>query len=279
MPNSLNDKLVSILDHFSLRARVFQAGPLCHSAHFDASDGLGYIHLLRDGALKVDTPGQPDLLLTEPSLILFMNPANHRLRPQTRHTDLVCASFDFGNGLKNPLAQALPTAVTLRLAQTPSLATTLQLLFTEAQSTLSGQQSVLDRLIEVIIIQLLRALVDQHHFKIGLLAGLAEPGLARAITAIHTEPAKPWTLQNLAEAAGMSRARFASRFREIVGTTPGHYLSEWRIGVAQTLLRRGKPIELVADAVGYANASALSRAFTAQVGASPAKWKKLHSAT
>jgi AraC-like DNA-binding protein len=70
----------------------------------------------------------------------------------------------------------------------------------------------------------------------------------------------------------MSRARFAVRFKNIVGKTPGQYLAEWRLGLAQSLLRRGKPIKLIADEVGYSSASALSRAFTALRGVSPSQW-------
>lgn len=84
---------------------------------------------------------------------------------------------------------------------------------------------------------------------------------ARAINAMHAEPSRAWSLGQLASTAAMSRARFAAKFRETVGTTPMAYLTEWRVGVAQSLLRRGKPVQAVADQVGYANASALSRAF------------------
>ena len=277
MQTHQDDKLISILKYFSLKARVFQNGPLCHTASFDANLGLGYIHVLQSGDLSIETPGHPVTLLEEPSLFFYMNPTSHRLKPVDDQVEMVCASFDFGTGLNNPLAIALPDMQIVKLAQTPSLNSTLQLLFNEAQTHRAGQQAMLDRLMEVVIIQLLRELIDKQHLKTGLLAGLAEPRLAKAITAIHDQPGHPWTLHNLAEVAGMSRARFASRFHEVVGTTAGNYLSAWRIGVAQSLLRRGKSMPLIADAVGYANASALSRAFSAQVGVSPAKWKKLNS--
>ncbi len=272
-----DDKLVSILGYFSLKARVFQAGPLCHTASFDDGDGLGFIHVLKKGHLQVESTGQATTRLEEPCLFFFLNPTSHLLKPLDDQTEMVCASFDFGTGLKNPLALAMPGMQLLKLAQLPSLDSSLQLLFTEAMKKHSGQQALLDRLIEVVLIQLLRELIDQNHLKIGLLAGLADPRLSKAITVIHDQPAEAWTLYNLAEVAGMSRARFATHFRETVGMTPGHYLSEWRIGIAQALLKNGKPIPFIADAVGYANASALSRAFSAQVGASPAKWKKLNS--
>lgn len=275
----MHDKLTGILEYFSLRARVFQAGPLCHSAHYDEGDGLGYIHVLRTGTLKISTPGKPVIELNQPSLFFAINPTTHHLRPSTTGTDLVCASFDFGLGLINPLMQALPEIMILKLEETPSLNASLGLLFSEAKEDCSGQQPLLDRLIEVVIIQLLREFIDHNHLHTGLLAGLAEPRLAKAITAIHSEPAYSWTLNELADVAGMSRTRFASQFRETVGTTPGHYLSNWRIGVAQSLLRRGKSLQLIADAVGYANASALSRAFTSHVGTAPAIWRKQYTST
>jgi AraC-like DNA-binding protein len=275
----VDDKLTGILEYFSLSARVFQAGLLCHSSGFDEGDGLGYIHVLRAGTLRIKMPGKTEINLDEPSLFFSINPTTHHLHPATAGSDLVCASFDFGLGLKSPLAQALPEIMILKLKEMPSLHAALQLLFSEAQDNCSGQQSLLDRLIEVVIIQLLRELIDQKHLQTGLLAGLAEPRLAKAITAIHKEPAKLWTLNELADVAGMSRARFATRFRETVGTTPGHYLTNWRIGVAQSLLRRGKSLQLIADAVGYANASALSRAFTAHIGTSPAVWRKKYIST
>lgn len=273
----MDDKLTGILKYFSLRARVFQAGLLCHSASYDAGDGLGYIHVLRAGTLKVSSPGKAPIQLTEPSLIFYMAPSStHHLQPAAANTELVCASFDFGLGLKNPLAQALPDAVVLKLDEAPSLNASLQLLFTEAHDEHSGHQSLLDRLIEVVIIQLLRELIDKNHLQVGLLAGLAEPRLAKAILAMHAEPARTWTLEELSSIAGMSRASFSTTFRKLVGMPPGHYLNEWRIGVAQTLLRRGKSLQFVANAIGYTNASALSRAFTAVVGLSPSKWKKQH---
>lgn len=267
------DRLYWLLKHFELRARVFQAGPLCNSARYDAGGGLGYIHVLKKGTLKVKTTGQPTLHLDEPSLFFYMNPTTHQLIPQG-DIKLVCASFDFGASLNNPLVKALPDVIALKLADVPSLDTALELLFFESSEQHSGRQAVLDRLIEVILVQLLRDLMNENRLDIGLLAGLADPGLARAINAMHAEPQHPWTLESLAQTANMSRARFANRFRETVGVTPGSYLTEWRISIAQSMLRGGKPVQLIANSIGYASASALSRAFSAHVGASPSDWYK-----
>jgi AraC-like DNA-binding protein len=268
----MDDRLAELLKCFELRARVFQAGPLCQSARYDAGDGLGHIHVLHSGVLQVESSNHPSLLIDEPSLFFYMNPTSHRLVPKHTQVDMVCASIEFGAGLHNPLARALPDVVLIRLRDLPSLGMTLQLLFTEAGEQHCGRQTVLDRLIEVVVIQVLRDLMDEQRLQVGLLAGLADPRLAKAINAMHAEPARSWSLETLAAAAGMSRARFAARFREVVGMTPGSYLGEWRLGVAQSLLRKGKSVQLVADVVGYGSASALSRAFRAQVGETPTEW-------
>lgn len=272
------DRLLSLLQRFELHARVFQAGPLCRSANYDDGDGLAYIHVLRSGSLRVEAPAHPSLLIDEPSLFLYMNPTTHSLYPLDPETVLVCGSFDFGAGLRNPIARALPDVVVVRLADAPILDAALQLLFAEASHQESGRQAVLDRLIEVVIVQVLRDLIDQQRIQYGLLAGLADPRLSKAIDAMHTEPARPWSLPSLAAVAGMSRARFAARFRDRVGTTPAAYLAEWRLSLAQTLLRKGKSVQLVADAVGYGSASALSRAFRAHIGQSPVEWAREQSA-
>ncbi len=276
----MDDRLLEVLKHFELRARVFQNGPLCHSASFDAADSLGYIHVLQQGTLRVESPSHPTMLINEPSLFFYMNPTSHHLLPHGVDTQMVCASLEFGTGLDNPLARALPNAVLLRLSDLPMLDMTLQVLFTEADELHCGRQAVLDRLIEVVFIQVLRDLMDQQRLQVGLLAGLAEPRLAKAINAIHREPALNWSLEDMAATAGMSRARFAARFREVVGITPGSYLGEWRLGIAQSLLCQGKPVQLVSDVVGYGSASSLSRAFRAQTGQSPTEWvRQYHEKT
>ncbi len=274
----MDDRLVWLLSCFELRARVFQAGPLCHSAEFDAQDGLGHIHVVRSGLLRLETAGRAPRMVGEPSLLFYMNPTDHRLLPQDQRAETVCGSFEFGAGLRNPLAQALPEVLVISLRDMPTLEMAANLLFTEAAEQHCGRQAVLDRLIEVVIIQLLRALMDQKRLGFGLLAGLAHPKLVKAINAMHAEPSRAWSLEALASIAGMSRARFAACFRDTVGVTPGAYLSEWRLGVAQSLLRRGKPVQVIANEVGYGSASALSRAFSAQVGLSPTDWLKQYSA-
>lgn len=266
--------MVWLLERFSLRAKVFQAGPLNCAAAFPAEPGVGYIHVVQSGGLRILNTGRPRVEVQEPSVFIYLNPVTTRLEPLDSELRMVCASFEFGLGEGNPLQKALPDMVLLKLAEFPLLKQTLGQIFLEAADNHCGRQAVLDRLMEVALILILRDLMDQQRLEFGLLAGLADVRLAKAINAMHEAPAENWTLESLARTAGMSRARFAENFRQIVGMTPGAYLSEWRLGVAQSMLLKGKPVKMVAADVGYGSASALSRVFAARRGKSPSEWLK-----
>lgn len=122
------------------------------------------------------------------------------------------------------------------------------------------------------MVRLLRHCMVQGLTQGGTLAGLADTRLGPVLAALHESPELEWDLPGMAQRAGMSRARFAVRFREVTGATPGDYLAGWRIQTAQRLLTRGEAIKQVAQAVGYGSASALSRAFVRKLGVAPGEW-------
>lgn len=271
----MNDRLASLLTHFNLSARVFHTGELDRSVTYDAEGSQGHLHVLREGNLKIKTPGHRDRHLAAPSLLFYINPVNHSLVPAGKKApELVCGTIDFGAVSANPLARTLAEPVIVPLDRNQELQQVLDLLFAEAFEEHCGRQAVLNRLCEVVIIRLLRHLMDRGEINIGLLAGLADPRLARALTSIHDKPEHPWTLDNLSVIAGMSRSRFAVKFKKTLGLTPGDYLASWRLGLAQTMLRKGKPLSLVAEAIGYSGTAALARAFKTRSGLSPKAWLK-----
>jgi AraC-like DNA-binding protein len=128
------------------------------------------------------------------------------------------------------------------------------------------------------MIQVLRQLMESGELQGGLLSGLSHPRLRFALVAMHEVPEREWTLDELANAAGMSRSAFATTFREQVGITPGQYLQGWRVTLAQKALRRGRLLKVIASEVGYGSEAALSRAFKAHTGQSPRQWKSRISA-
>ncbi len=270
----MHDRLVWLLKRFELRASVFQAGALSSTASAPGMPGSGYLHLLQSGSVRIVSDGGPDIEVHEPTAFFFMNPTKHQLEPLSDDVKVVCSTFEFGIGEGNPLQAALPELVLMRLEDSPSLARTLDQLFWESDEDHCGREAILDRLSEVALILILRELMDQKRLDVGLLAGLADPRLSRAINAIHERPDQDWTLDRLAVAAAMSRARFAKRFHDVVGMTPGAYLSDWRLGLAKSMLLRGASVQTIAGDVGYGSASALSRVFSNRFGLSPTEWRR-----
>lgn len=269
------DKLTTLLTHFSLHAGVFYTGNICgvHDFHRDAL--RGHLHLIKRGPVQVIGVQKKILQISKPTLLFLPKQDTHRLVTDERTgADVVCGTVQFGGGGRNPITDSLPDIVQVELDVLPGMDSILELMFGEAFSEHSGRQAVLDRLFEVLIIRLLRYCIDQGLTQGGTLAGLADNRLAKVLTAIHDDPAREWELSTMAEAAGMSRARFAVRFREVTGETPADYLATWRILMAQRLLKRGLQLKHVAYDVGYGSASALTRAFVRNLGCSPTEWLK-----
>ena len=268
------DRLVWLLKRFELRARVFQAGPLSCSAEAPVDAESGLLHILRKGSVRLVSGDGAEREIREPSAFFYMNPTRHRIEPLDDEVSIICSTFEFGIGQGNPLQAALPDLFVLRLADAPTLELTLEHLFQEAAGDHCGRDAILDRLSEVTLVLILRDLMDQKRLDIGLLAGLADPKLKHAINAMHEWPDRNWTLDKLAESAHMSRARFAERFHEVVGMTPGAYLSDWRLGLAKSMLLKGASVQTIANDVGYGSASALSRVFSSRCGMSPTEWRR-----
>jgi AraC-like DNA-binding protein len=266
------DRLAPFLERFSLSARMFYSGRLCGvSPKLD--DQAGYLHVLRKGTLTVTHPNARRLVLDTPSILFFPRPHQHRVHgSEEEGAELVCATVKFGVGMLNPLIASFPEPFVVRLDALPELAPALELLFSEATSEFPGRQAALDRLFEYVLVLLMRSVVNTRLVDSGILLGLADERLGKAIEGMHKHPETPWSLEQLAQRAGMSRARFAAHFRKIVGMTPFDYLTNWRLGVAQTMLRKGNSVKLIAAAVGYTNATALTRVFTQRLGMSPSEW-------
>lgn len=271
----MSDRLSALLQRFELRSQLVMGGVLRHELAVEPRGGAGHLHLLRRGALRLQGPQRRRGSFGEPCLLFVPRPLPHRVAPATPEgAELVTAAVQFGAGDENPLLGSLPALLHVPMAQLPGLGVTQQLLFDEALAQRCGHAAVVDRLLEVIVIQLLRHAMAERLVDAGVMAGLSDARLARAISAVHADPARPWTLEAMASAAGMSRARFASHFAQTVGMPPGDYLTGWRLGLARRLLRRGLAVKQVAAEVGYASPGAFGRVFLQRVGATPREWQR-----
>ena len=168
------------------------------------------------------------------------------------------------------LGSLLPTVVHVRGAE--RLSTLVRLVGDEAIERRSGRDLVLTRLVEVLLIEALRATPGQDAHP-GLLRGLADARIAPAIRDMHADVARSWTVPQLARVAALSRSAFFDRFTRTVGLPPMEYLLTWRMALAKDLLRRRDlALTEVAERVGYGSASAFSTAFTRSVGQPPSRY-------
>jgi AraC-like DNA-binding protein len=153
------------------------------------------------------------------------------------------------------------------------LSTLVAIIRKEAGESRPGCDAILSRLIEVMLIETLRRESETPVPHVGVLGGLADPQLARAMAHIHADVGRGWTVGELARRAGMSRSVFARRFAEAVGAAPVEYLLAWRMALAKDALLHGRgTLDEIAEAIGYRSASAFSTAFGHRVGCPPSEY-------
>lgn len=172
------------------------------------------------------------------------------------------------------LVALLPALVHVR--GVPRLGVLVELVAEESRQRQSGRDLVLSRLVEVMLIEALRA-TSSDDAPAGLLRGLSDARLSVAIRLMHGDPSRPWTVEQLAKKAALSRSAFFDRFTRAVGLPPMEYLLAWRMAVAKDLLRRQDVrIAEVAQRVGYGSASTFSTAFSRHVGQPPGRYARAH---
>jgi AraC-like DNA-binding protein len=178
------------------------------------------------------------------------------------------ACVDWG-GKSNPLIAALPTQVMFDVTEDADSRGVIALMQSEFAAQRCGAGSVVNRLGEVLIIRMLRAQIEAGATRPGLLAGLSDPRISRAIVAIHDHPGRIWRNEDLAQIAGLSLSRFAEMFLDKVGEPPAVYLRRWRLTLARQDLVRGDRVEAIARRYGYASPEGFARAFRKHFGETP----------
>jgi len=187
-------------------------------------------------------------------------------------TVMLIGTYEHGTEVGGRVLSQLPSAVVLRGVDSPLVA----LLASEISQDSPGQASVLDRLLDLLLVTCLREVFASSTDDVPpWYAAQDDPVVGKAIQLMHHNPAHPWTVAALASACGVSRAAFARRFTDLVGEPPMTFLTGWRLAIAADLLATpGSTVGSVATRVGYGNAFALSSAFKRVHGVSPADYRR-----
>lgn len=191
---------------------------------------------------------------------------------------LVCGFLACDERPFNPLLESLPAVITAGGSSDGSsglLDQFIRFAMMESANKRAGGEGVLAKLSELMFIEVVRqhleALPPEQS---GWLAGVRDPFVGKALTFMHQEPAREWTIEDLATQVGMSRSVFVERFTDMVRIPPMRYLAKWRMQIASGMLSGSSAnVATVAAEIGYKSEAAFSRAFKMTVGVSPSVWR------
>ena len=195
-----------------------------------------------------------------------------------RSTHAICAGFTYDHDVAQPLLSLLPPMLFLSgqtVTDENPVQSTLRVLRHELNARSSGSATVIDRLIDVLFVQVIRAWSrDERGAATSWLQALRDPVVARALAVMHARPATPWTIDALAREVSVSRATLTRRFATLVGEPPLAYLTRWRMDLAARQLREtANAVSSIAHGVGYTSEFAFSRAFTRLRGVAPGRYR------
>jgi AraC-like DNA-binding protein len=265
--------------------------------------GLGSLHIIEEGDLELRIDGgshvervsRGDVVLLprgdphnisnagpQPQAIVRTGAAEPALEPAPEPAPeparWLCGTFTIGDPQASHLLGSLPAVIILGGAGTPApegLEVARRMLVIEMRSPSQGSAVMISRILDLIFVQVLRAWAAGKDAEPNWLAGAFDPQIGLSLSAIHRDPGRDWTVEELAGACHLSRSAFAARFAARVGKPPATYLAHVRLDAATTLLRdTSLSITVIAERVGYTSDAAFSRAFRNRYGMPPARWRR-----
>ncbi|HEY2558524.1 MAG TPA: AraC family transcriptional regulator [Caldimonas sp.] len=285
--------------YFSPRADA--AAPLLEPS----AEKIVIFHLITEGECFVEIDGEPTRLIAGDAIVFPQGDAHVMtsepgLKPATgarldtifarrprllayggggAATRLVCGYLACDARLARMLLTGLPKLVRVNVRGSNAgtwLEASVRYALAEARSPRPGGSGVLAKLAEVLFIEVLRLYMnEQGEGRTGWLAGVGDRIVGAALNALHSRPAHAWTLEELASEAATSRSVLAERFQLLVGSSPMHYLTQWRMLLAANLLSGSNAsLARIAEDVGYQTDTAFSRAFRREYGTPPATWRR-----
>ncbi|PPE73120.1 AraC family transcriptional regulator [Solimonas fluminis] len=301
------DTLSLILDDIRLKGAVFRHYELAPAwAMRLETPGLSSFHIVTRSQAWLLREGEAPLLLQAGDLVLLPRGIEHRVQdgPESRAaarnmlpdldnpsdeamrvgegpagTGLLSGYFRFEVELARPLMAALPQLLHLRsLGSSPPvwLRVGLEFIADEFSRPRPARQAIVNRIADILLMEFLRHHVESLPEGSGnWLLALRDQALSAALSAMHREPQRAWTVPELADLACLSRSAFAERFTQVLGQPPLAYLTEHRMRLAAWQLRSGsQSVARIAEASGYASETAFSQAFKRAYGSSPSVWRR-----
>ncbi len=254
-------------------ARCAQTEPL----EFRAGDVI--VLPYGDSCIMNDRPGRRPRPQLPPPLIRWEGtPPTFRVGGDGERTRVLCGLLQVDDVLGHPLLARMPPIFRVRPRQAfPRLQAIVSYALEEAESARFGTVCTLNRLTEIMFIEILRQYVEEPPAD-GMtapLAALKDPVVGEALALLHREPASRWTIATLAREAATSRSVLADRFRRLVGCPPMTYLARWRMQLAARRLRDTREsMNGIAASVGYQSVPAFNKAFKRQFGEPPGSWRR-----
>ncbi|MET2522923.1 AraC family transcriptional regulator [Ralstonia sp. SM1884_UCD616_TZ26] len=233
-------------------------------------------------------PGDLALVRGGPDHFIAHEPGAHCVSPEDfrsqhpvdeverdpRASVFLCGAYRFAGDIGAGLVNSLPPLLSIPARIDDPIHGVVSLLSRELSNAEPGRQTVLDRLLDVLVVLGIRAGLASSANAPAWFRGASDSRLSRALQAIHGDTSKPWTVDELARMSNMSRATFARVFQEILGDAPMRYLTDWRMTVARDLLRtQDVPLVDVAERVGYSSLYAFAAAFRRHHGQPPGRWR------
>jgi AraC-like DNA-binding protein len=275
------------------------------------SEHLVLFHLVTEGGATARTKGADELTLAAGDIVVFPHGDAHevwngesaRLYPATRLlpmlskgelasekwggggpvTRIVCGYFGCERLAETLFLGGLPSMFKINVRSRPGsswIESAIRHSVSESESQRPGRLAVLSKLAESLFMETLCGYMEELPPQgTGWLAAARDPRVGQALAHLHRDPARPWTLQDLAEASGTSRTVLAERFTELMGESPLAYLARWRLQLgARLLLTTDRKVLKVAYDVGYESDATFSRAFKRVFGIPPAQYRRKRNA-
>jgi AraC family transcriptional regulator, activator of mtrCDE len=278
-PGLIAPALESLLNQSMLRVEVVAEEEYCGDWFVDEPRyGCGVFHLVGTGDCLLESDTLREAWHLRPGdLVVLPHGDPHRLSACEGHgdipTSMICGELHFSSHTQHPLSHALPACFVVRAAQADTVFRDLSMMMAEvANSILPGRQVLLNKLADTLFTLAVCDYAHRNSDHQGLFAALADSRICKVLRAVHEEPGRAWTMQSMASLACMSRSAFAERFAQLMKMPPMQYVTQWRVSVAERMLRDHRlSVAMIAEQLGYSSEAAFRRLFKRISGICPGR--------